>query len=641
MISELVKEDSYKNDFVPFADISDRAAWEALPPEMKDSVTENGLQYLGYRFPQIPLSLYREFSSNGNRTRCEDKVFQRRYALDALVLAGCFEGNGRFMDDILDGIYCIMEESTWCVSAHNTYIRDTPQSPIPDYSNPVIDLFAGESGATLALAEYLLRPEFEKISPFISRDIDFRLRERIFIPYLNRHFWWMGDGKEQMNNWTVWITQNVMLAAFTRPDSVLSREEKSCILAKAARSVDYFLEEYGEDGCCSEGAHYYGHAGVALFHCLRIMNQVTDNGLQAVFREKKIRNIADYIRKVHITEDVYVNFADCPARCSRRGAGEYLFGKATDQPELCAFAAADLKKNPDPLLTGEESLYRRLLQITTWEEMTGANTAASIAAGGCVSESAPGAGSPGGPADAWFESTGVMTARDGRLFLAVKAGENGDSHNHNDVGSFIVFRDGRPLFIDLGVETYCKKTFSERRYEIWTMQSQYHNLPSFGGFIQQAGAEYAASDVSCTITDREASLSMEIAGAYRRPGEDTGCIRQADGTLALKDGAAGIRSYRRKAVLTRGENIRIEDVYDGDLPAVLNLMVCFEPSIEQTGEDAWELSLDGERACLIQGASAVSAEEIYLEDEKLKSCWGQRVFRIQVRMERRLALTII
>ncbi|MBP0575285.1 heparinase II/III family protein, partial [Mycobacterium tuberculosis] len=83
-----------------------------------------------------------------------------------------------------------------------------------------------------------------------------------------------------------------------------------------------------------------------------------------------------------------------------------------------------------------------------------------------------------------FPSVGVLVARDDRFALAVKAGDNGDSHNHNDTGSITLYKDGRPVLIDVGVESYTQKTFSPRRYEIWTMQSAYHNLPTFAGVMQ-------------------------------------------------------------------------------------------------------------------------------------------------------------
>lgn len=98
-------------------------------------------------------------------------------------------------------------------------------------------------------------------------------------------------------------------------------------------------------------------------------------------------------------------------------------------------------------------------------------------------------------ADFWLPGLQVMGARshsdsDKDLYVAAKGGHNAESHNHNDVGNFIVYADGSPLLIDIGVETYTAKTFSSNRYDIWTMQSQYHNLPTINGVQQKDGREY-------------------------------------------------------------------------------------------------------------------------------------------------------
>src|SRR6185369_12944547 len=103
--------------------------------------------------------------------------------------------------------------------------------------------------------------------------------------------------------------------------------------------------------------------------------------------------------------------------------------------------------------------------------------------------------------DAWLPGIQVMTARrreasSAGLYLAAQGGHNAESHNHNDVGNFIVYADGEPAIVDVGVETYSAQTFSSRRYEIWTMQSAYHNLPTIDGVMQGAGRQFAARSVS-------------------------------------------------------------------------------------------------------------------------------------------------
>jgi hypothetical protein len=92
----------------------------------------------------------------------------------------------------------------------------------------------------------------------------------------------------------------------------------------------------------------------------------------------------------------------------------------------------------------------------------------------------------------------------------MKGGTNGESHNHNDVGSFIIYADNEPLFIDPAVGEYTAKTFSKDRYSIWTMQSQYHNLPQINGVDQKDGQEYAAK----MISHKAGQLTLDIAGAY-------------------------------------------------------------------------------------------------------------------------------
>jgi hypothetical protein len=112
-----------------------------------------------------------------------------------------------------------------------------------------------------------------------------------------------------------------------------------------------------------------------------------------------------------------------------------------------------------------------------------------------------------------------MTARekagstDG-MYVAVVAANNGRSHSHNDTGNFVVYLDGQPVAIDVGVEQYTAKTFGRDRYSIWTMQSAYHNLPTVGAVMQQNGVEYEATDRKYETNDQHATVSFDIAKAY-------------------------------------------------------------------------------------------------------------------------------
>lgn len=227
MISEIAKDYSKNfSDFTPFHKASEREFYNSLPESKKLEIVKAAEGYLGYEYKEIPITVFMEYSRTGNRSHFEAMNFQKRYALNALVLGECVEHKGRFMDDILNGIYSILGESAWFLPAHNSYVRDTPSFPMPDMTDPVLELFSAETGALLSMLAYILSDELEAVSPFIKKAIFSKVKERVYEPYINRHFWWMGNGDEPMNNWTVWCTQNVLLSVFINPDTSVELREK-------------------------------------------------------------------------------------------------------------------------------------------------------------------------------------------------------------------------------------------------------------------------------------------------------------------------------------------------------------------------------------------------------------------------------
>ena len=99
--------------------------------------------------------------------------------------------------------------------------------------------------------------------------------------------------------------------------------------------------------------------------------------------------------------------------------------------------------------------------------------------------------------------------RDG-LYAAIKGGHNAESHNHNDVGTFIIYADGQPVVLDMGNKVYTAKTFGPERYTIDNTRAMNHNVPLIGGTEQRDGAQFRARDVSFDKT----GARMDIAGAY-------------------------------------------------------------------------------------------------------------------------------
>lgn len=581
--------------FVPAPPARDRAAWLCLPADVRDALTARGESLAGAAYPPLPASAYMDFRRNGDRARFEARYLTRRRTLNAAVMAECVGGDGRFLDQVIDGIFALCEESGWQLPAHNTLVRDAPTAILPDVGAPVLDLFACETGAQLAVVDQLLGAALDAVSPLIRARIRREIDARIVAPYLGRHFWWMGDGDEPMCNWTVWCTQNVLLAIMSGDYPADLRRQ---VVVKAAESLDAFLKDYQDDGCCEEGAQYYRHAGLCLFNAMDILNKVTGGAFAAAARSDKIRNIAEYIVNINARGAYYFNFADCSPLAGRAGAREYLFGLAVGSDRLADFAAADWATSTDRDLPDEINLYYRLQAAFAAERLAAHRPAAPRAA-----------------ADIHYPGVGLFILRDASFDLAVKAGDNGDSHGHADAGSLILFRDGEPLLIDVGVETYTAKTFSAARHEIWTIRSAYHNLPLFGGVEEGYGAAYGARDVVFQPGERESRVSMDLAGAF--PPD------------------AGVTTARRTVRFVKGEQIEIEDVRTPAGPSTLHLMLARRPDIAAHG-----LVLPGLGAIEIDGGGTATVEAIAVADPRLRLAWPDTLYRVAIPFEERIAVRI-
>ena len=583
-------------------------AWQELPEDVKEVYLSEAEKMLGYAYPSLPMTLWLKLSREGNREAYQKPVFERRRALTIFTIAECIEGKGRFIDDILNGVFAICEESSWTIPAHNTYIRDTVQLPLPIADRPILDLFSCETGQVLAMVHYLLKDKLDAVYPEICRRIEAEVKRRVIDPYFSTFYWFMGNGIEPTNNWTVWCTRNVLLSAF-----LISRDSATYIgtVRKAVRSVDCFIDEYGDDGCCSEGASYYHHAGLCLFECIDILNRLSDNAFSKVWQNEKIKNIASYIMKAHISGEYYLNYADCSNKPGLAGVREFLFAKATDQEDFMYYASEQM--NLDLKLHGTGIRDRSLYD--TVEVLFGREEALRYAAEHPKTDTEV----KGFVKKVSFPSVGIDAVQDQKLYLSVKSGSNCGSHKHNDSGSFIIYANGQPMFIDVGVETYTQKTFSEQRYELWAMQSKYHNLPTFagreqGGKLQYVEGLYASENVQRSIHAlpdgrEELMVSMELQNTYV---EDTPIDRYVRSFDFVSGGEITIRDE----VSFTGEQ---KDWY-------LSFMTLEKPAFD--GKDVLTVGTCG----TLSFSETVQAEveEITLADKKLRGEWGDVIYRTKV-----------
>ncbi len=478
-----------KDDWKPFPQTA--AEWkERVPQAQLDEIVKRGEQLLGKEIPQVPATLLLEYVRTGNRSNYEAKSFARRNNLMDLVLAESVEDKGRFSDAIANYVWAICEETYWGVPAHLG--TQKAKSGLPDVEDPIVELFGAETVSTLALTDYFVGEKLDKVSPLIRKRIYLEAYRKIFGP-VNRLpvYSWM-DPARKVNNWDPWIMSNLMTAnLLLEPDDT----KRAANVYQYMKSTDVYLNGLGDDGGCDEGPSYWFAAGGAVFDTLETLQSATNNRIN-IYDEPLIKKMASYIYKMHIADNYFVNFADADPKFNGDGPMLYRFGKDIKDESLSQFGLYLYSRNTIPVGEGFEK-PRRIRDMLTLNE---------------IRESKPSYVPVG---EAWFSDIQVLTARtNSGLFLATHAGNNDESHNHNDVGDFIVYLGNEPVIIDAGRGNYTAKTFSSKRYELWFTQSQYHNLPIVNGFGQLAGKPYLAESVKQSSSGAATSLFMDISKAY-------------------------------------------------------------------------------------------------------------------------------
>jgi len=318
----------------PFPRAAEREAWRKIPAAVRDGTIASARGFAGTEWPAAKATVFLDFVRDGNRSRFEAVSFARRTRLATLVLAECFQGEGAFLDDIADGIWTICEETFWGVPAHVG--AQKRGSGLPDVREPIVDLFAAETGMLLAWTDYLLAEKLDTVSPLLRDRIRVETKRRILDPCLERDdFWWMGFGGRVVNNWNPWICANWLAATLLLEDDP-DRRVRS--VRKILLCLDRFLDPYPEDGGCDEGPGYWDRAGASLFDALELLRGAT-GGAVDVFDRPLIREIGLYIARAYIAGRWYISFADASAILSPSAALIYRYGRAVRDETLRGFGA--------------------------------------------------------------------------------------------------------------------------------------------------------------------------------------------------------------------------------------------------------------------------------------------------------------
>jgi hypothetical protein len=590
--------------WTPFPHSDDRQGWAKADTAAMRAYIQYAENHLTYDWPTVPATLSLLIVRTGNRSEYQKVSYKKRIVLANMILAELAENKGRFIDPIINGIWSICEESWWGSSAHLPQTKE--YSGLMDVTQPYVDLYTGVTGGILAWADYFLGDKFDAVSPQIRKRILHEVNYRMLQPLMTKPHGWMSkkaDGRAP-NNWNPWICSNwITCALLLEKDD----EQRAKMIERALKTLDEFVNPYPDDGGCSEGPGYWGAAVGALYDNIALLNLASDNAFRYVYEDEKFKNMCSFIYRVQISENYVVNFADAGPRLGIASVMTYRVGKDVGDNALMQYAAwYGGSVNADFV---RAHYARDFFELFMRDEFRNASKALLL------------------PQDVWFPDLQVAVARDKEgsskgFFFAAKGGTNNESHNHNDVGNFIVYYDGLPLLVDVGAPRYTAMTFTDRRYEIWNLCSDYHNVPTVNGVTQHDGPEFKAADVTFNKGKSSTVFSLDIAGAYPKE--------------------AGINSWKRSIILNRGKGVTVKDVVDLQRAdsVVRHLMTCYPVNVSKDGEITIDYKdKDGSIVPFTIKYNAkqadVTVDKIKLEtesDEGVRASWGDNaIHRINIK----------
>ena len=352
------------------------------------------------------------------------------------------------------------------------------------------DLFATQCGASLS---ELLVAVGDRLDPRVVQRVRQRVEERALaaaLDWRNLPIWMC-----RRNNWNHVCLSNVMQSALC-----LMNEPRplASLLVLCTHMMEFGMTGFSEDGGCVEGPGYWEYGFGHFLEAAVVLRHVS-GGLLNLMDSERAQRIARYPLAVWLDGRERCLFSDT-ASGFMNTTSALMINSFMPLSQLFDFCDKGTDGRP---------------QLNTWRDLLLAVDSPAWL------ESAKRAPIP--MEDAFLPSLGfakvVTTLADGsRVQLAATALHNAASHNQNDLGSFVYYRDGRAWISDLGVPDYTAENFGPNRYDHILNGSQGHPVPVINGHLQQEGAQYRASlAVDHKAADGSKSLCIDLSRAYPDP----------------------------------------------------------------------------------------------------------------------------
>jgi len=487
--------------FVPH-DITDRGYWNAVAREGRYAAFRDMIEtHLRRATPTPPMPWASDFLAarrSNDRARLDNHWRVTRGTFSALAIRRCLlgietaDGAGHETlgpdDRLLDWLFAFLNEATWSVSAN------LPDMDLPASGKPALDLASCDMAALLAEMRQTLKPWMDTVSRTLADSIITEIDRRILGPYgQGLKVRWDNPDDPRSTNWEGVCAGSILAACEALAAQGLPRPEaRRRAIASLRHYVDRAFTRHGE---CDEGLVYWNYGmGFASMGWGRLSVEE----LAAAVDMKRLAEVAEYPRRVHLAGDLFYSGNDSPLR----GQASLFFvpwlAHAVQSPWLLGWAR-------DQGVSGAWH-FSEMLRVLDGIDILTPNAASKI-------------GPPAPAATATLledQQVAIMRAAtaQGELIACLTGGSNDERHNHNDLGHFVVMLGDKVIVPDLGAPHYTVDFFGPKRYEYLSASSRGHCCPLINGYEQRAGAEAAAKVVTWSAEATGPKLVLDLTAAY-------------------------------------------------------------------------------------------------------------------------------
>ena len=421
---------------------------------------------LGKSYIPIKMSEFMRFYDDGDRRAYEKKYYERRNDCVSIAAALWLTEDEKYIKPLIDTICLVCDEYTWCLPAH----ANMENNPSPETIVSRIDLANGETSKVLTEISVLVG---DRLPGYVNERIEFELRRRIIEGLKSENYGWQNS----TSNWAAVCggSSAAVLIHFGTDDEI------RLFMPTLYKAMDNFLRGYENDGCCREGIAYWSYGFGHFLYFAKLIHTYTA-GEKNYFTDEKVKNIAKFFQKIRMgkrkaycmSDSIQDYYADIKNLSFLRK----IYGKDILYPEISLAAHEDNIYSLTGLLWLDADYTKDIWPLET----------------------------------TYFEDAQIYIKRTPQYSFAAKGGTNGEPHNHNDIGSFmIVDNDDNIPVLDPGRSQYCRDSFMpQTRYKIFVNGSQGHSVPIINGKYQTEGIENKAENVVAG----ENFFSLDIQGGY-------------------------------------------------------------------------------------------------------------------------------